>query len=378
MLNLIGETMKMYDIVVAGHICLDLCPAFETNQPQDLSTLFRPGRLINMDGVTISTGGAVSNTGFALSKMGLRVLPAAKIGDDPFGVLIADIAEKETGSRITMQRGVRSSYSIVLSPPGIDRIILHDPAGNNEFSADDIDYSAVAQAGFFHYGYPPVMRRIYQDGGCELVRLFASAKEAGAVTSMDMSLPDAESESGQVDWVSVLARVLPYVDLFMPSAEEALYMLDRPEYERVAHGGALNFSAIRALGKKILGMGAKLALIKCGIHGIYIKTSPLMSGSFRSKEIFQPSYVAAHFKSALGSGDTAIAGFVAAMVNGHSLIDCARIACASGALCCTTYDAISAIRPIEEIIRTISGPLNNTTLPDTHLHYDERERIYTI
>ncbi len=370
--------MKNYDIVAAGHICLDLCPAFETNQTQDISAFFRPGRLINMDGVTISTGGSVSNTGFALAKMGLRVLPAAKIGDDAFGMLIAGIAEKETGSRIAMQPGARSSYSIVLSPPGIDRIILHDPAGNNEFSADDIDFSEVEKAGFFHYGYPPLMRKVYQEGGSELLRIFAAAKETGAVTSLDFTLPDAASESGRIDWQAVLERTLPFVNLFMPSVEEALYMLNRPEYERITQGGSLDFAVIRALGTKILNMGTRLALIKCGVHGIYVKTSSSSDGSFRDREIFQPSYVVEHFKSALGGGDTAIAGFLAAMIKGFGLNDCMRIACASGALCCTTYDAIGAMRPIAQIRSMLDGPLNRTTLPETYLHYDEKERLYTI
>lgn len=370
--------MKKYDIVAAGHICLDLCPTFETHQSQDIGAFFRPGRLINMDGITISTGGSVANTGFALSRMGLRVLPAAKIGDDPFGTLIADMAQKETGSRIAMRSGARSSYSIVLTPPGVDRIILHDPAGNNEFSADDIDFAQVQDAGFFHYGYPPVMRKIYRDGGRELVRLFTAAKETGAVTSLDMSLPDPESESGCVDWSSVLAKTLPFVDLFLPSAEEAFYMLNRVEYERIARGAPLSIAAVRALGTKILEMGAKLALIKCGMHGIYIKTSLGMDGSFRGREIFQPSYVAENFKSALGSGDTAIAGFLAAMIKGMSLNDCARMACASGALCCTTYDAIGAMCPIAQIQKMLDGPLNRTTLPEAPLHYDKKERLYTI
>ncbi len=370
--------MKNYDIVAAGHICLDLCPTFEAQQTQDLRAIFRPGKLIHMNGITIATGGAVANTGFAMSRMGLKVLPAVKIGDDSFGQLIADLAEKETGSRVSLQPGVRSSYSIVLSPPGIDRMILHDPAGNNDFSADDIDYSAVREGGFFHFGYPTVMRKVYENDGEELLRIFSSAKKMGLVTSLDMTLPDAASESGRVDWLAVLKKTLPFIDMFMPSLDEALYMLDRSEYERVTGGGALNFAKIRSLADRILMMGARLALIKCGVHGIYIKSAGAIGGRFEKMEIFQPSYRVDNFKSALGSGDTAIAGFLAAMINGFNLIDCARMACASGALCCTTYDAVSAILPLQNIRQLLDGPVNQTALPDKHLHYDEKERYYII
>jgi sugar/nucleoside kinase (ribokinase family) len=132
------------------------------------------------------------------------------------------------------------------------------------------------------------------------------------------------------------------------------------------------------MGERIIDMGAKLALIKCGIHGIYIKTSSSMGGDFKHREIFQPSYLVENFKSALGSGDTAIAGFLAAMIKGFKLNDCARIACASGALCCTTYDAIGAIRPIEQISMLLERPLNETMLPASHFDYNDKERLYII
>jgi sugar/nucleoside kinase (ribokinase family) len=381
--------MKKYEMIVAGHICLDLSPAFASAEPQSANTLFRPGRLINMNGITLSTGGPVSNTGFAMSRMGIRVLPMAKIGDDAFGRLIADIADEETRSNIPRQTGVRTSYSIVLSPPGIDRIILHDPAGNNAFTADDIDYSELENAALFHFGYPPLMKKMYEYDGAELARMFSLAKQQGVVTSLDMSLPDAASESGRVNWQSILEKTLPFADLFMPSIEEALFMLDRAEYDRVTtqlsgdeFTDHLNFEKIKELGTKILSMGSKLALIKCGAHGIYIRTSEASRMSEIGKEnwadmeLFQPTYRVEDFKSALGGGDTTIAGFLSAMIRGFSLEDSARLACLSGALCCTTYDAISAIRPIEQIYKLKGNKLNTTQLPLNHLRYCEKERLF--
>ncbi len=381
--------MKKNEIVVAGHLCLDLSPAFDSTQPQSVSTLFRPGRLINMSGMTVSTGGPVSNTGFAMSRMGIHVLPIAKIGDDPFGRLISDISVTQTGNAIRPQAGVQTSYSIVLSPPGIDRIILHDPAGNNAFTADDIDYSALESASFFHYGYPPLMKKMYENDGSELSRMFSLAKQRGAVTSLDMALPDAASESGRVNWLSVLEKALPFVDLFLPSIEEALFMLDRAEYDRIASRLSgdeftqhLDFEKIRNLGTKILNMGSKLALIKCGAHGIYLRTAEashmaqIGKENWTNRELFQPTYRVENFKSALGGGDTTIAGFLSAMIRGFALEDCARIACLSGALCCTTYDAISAIRPIEQIFERRDHVLNATQLPSGHLCYSEKERLF--
>ncbi len=384
--------MHRWDIVVAGHLCLDISPAFDGRQPRKTEELFCPGRLIQVGGAVISSGGLVANTGFALTRLGLRVLPAARIGDDEFGAMLGAIAKQETGCDIPKKPAMRTSYSVILSPPGIDRIILHDPAGNDTFSSDDIDFESVGQAGFFHFGYPPLLKKIYADGGAELLQVFREAKSSGAVTSLDMSLPDPASESGQVDWPHILERTLPFVDIFMPSIEEALLMLDRPGYDRIMaqFGGDftdhLDFSLIRALGNKILRMGPKVAFIKCGAHGVYIKTADTDSmtaigkAEWAGRELFQPTYVVRNFKSALAGGDTTIAGFLTGMIRGFALEDCARIACKTGALCCTTYDAISGILPLHEVLSLIkTEPAKNKTgLPIGWLRWEEDQEIYTI
>ena len=43
---------------------------------------------------------------------------------------------------------------------------------------------------------------------------------------MDMSLPDAFSESGRIDWKSVFTKLMPCVDIAPFSAEEAMFALD--------------------------------------------------------------------------------------------------------------------------------------------------------
>lgn len=381
--------MRKYDIVVAGHLCLDICPALACPDFTTVGQLLRPGRLINLDGVVISSGGPVSNTGFAMARLGLDVLPIARIGDDRFGTLLCEITENETGRSLNQKIGAATSYSIILSPPGIDRIILHDPAGNNSFSADDIDYDAVADSSCFHFGYPPLMRSIYQNEGEELRRIFSLAKDAGAVTSLDMSLPDATSESGQVNWHYLLQKTLPFVDLFMPSAEEAFFMLDRSEYDRILSLCAqqdftqfIDFARLRVLAQMVLDMGTKICIIKCGAHGIYIRTAgaqhmaAIGKEEWANREMFHATYRVEAFKSALGGGDTTIAGFLAGFLGGYGLEDCVRIACRTGALCCTTYDAISGIRTVNEVVGMTDDPHNTTALPHGYLEYDKKKRLF--
>ena len=107
----------------------------------------------------------------------------------------------------------------MIAPPGIDRVFLHNPGSNNTFVADDVDYEVLAGAGVFHFGYPPLMEKMFAEGGAELTDIFRRARETGATTSLDMALPDPNSPAGRVDWDAILKKTLPCVDLFLPSIE---------------------------------------------------------------------------------------------------------------------------------------------------------------
>jgi sugar/nucleoside kinase (ribokinase family) len=149
--------------VVAGHICLDVIP--ELIGSGDFASNFLPGRLLEAGPVTMATGGAVSNTGQALHKLGIDTRLMGKIGNDIFGRVILDIVKSRSahlakGMRIVP--GEASSYTIILSPPHTDRIFFHCPGPNDTFTAADIDYDLLQQVDLFHFGYPPLMKQLYQ------------------------------------------------------------------------------------------------------------------------------------------------------------------------------------------------------------------------
>ena len=84
------------------------------------------------------------------------------------------------------------------------------------------------------------MKALFSDEGKELAAIFEKAKRAGATTSLDMSLPDPDSESGRAPWDRIIRRTLPFVDVFLPSIEEAVFMMQRERFLKMKaeHGGA--------------------------------------------------------------------------------------------------------------------------------------------
>ena len=69
----------MAEVVVAGHVSLDVFPALYG------PLTIEPGRLVVVGPAVLSTGGVVANTGGALHRLGVRVGMVAKVGADVFG-----------------------------------------------------------------------------------------------------------------------------------------------------------------------------------------------------------------------------------------------------------------------------------------------------
>ncbi len=350
-----AERQSKRRIVVCGHLCLDLIPGFPPIE--GTHDYFRPGRLSVVDAPVISTGGAVSNVGLSLHRLGLPVRLVAKVGGDPFGrIVLEGIAGHGSAltKGITAVQGETTSYSLVLNPPGVDRIFLHCPGANDTLVDSDVEDSALEDAAMFHFGYPPLMEKIWSDGGKRLARLLRRAKERGAITSLDMSLPDPASPSGRVDWDDFLARVLPHVDLFVPSVEELLYMTDRPSFDRlVARGGgdaiirAIGFSQLGELAWKAIGRGVSAIMIKLGDRGAYLRTAAKgVAGAkgWENRELYTPVFAVPRVAGTAGAGDATIAGFLASIFRGLAPNEALTMAVAVGGCCVEAPDATSGIR----------------------------------
>lgn len=310
----------MAEIVCAGHICLDLIPTMPRPAAID------PGKLFEVGPCSVSTGGSVANTGAALKKLGVDVALCAKVGVDPFGSMIESILATG-GLHLAWPPDPKenTSYTIVFSPPNTDRAFFHFPGANDSFNPDDIGVDVLGRARILHLGYPPLMRGLYSRPD-RIAALFARARKQGTITSLDMSMPDPNSDAAKVDWTSWLADVLPHVDVFTPSAEELGVMLSMPviqEGERRALAGV----AIR--------LGARMVMLKLGGDGLLLADSA-------GREVIQPC-LPARVVGTTGAGDAATAGLLCSLLHEKSLEEAARIAAAVGAASVEASDATSGI-----------------------------------
>lgn len=365
--------MNNKTIVVAGHLCVDITPKFLPNQKSsNIGDILKPGKLLNVGNAATSVGGVVANTGLALQKFGSNVILLGKIADDAFGSIIEKtFQDYKISEHLIHAKQESTSYTMVLAPPGIDRIFLHHMGTNATFCSDDLDYELIARAGHFHFGYPPLMRSMYINESAELVKIFKKVKELGLTTSLDMAAVEDGSEAAAQNWKQIILNLLPYVDFFVPSIEELGYMMDKKlyhEWNTRANGAditsILNIETdVKPLADTLINWGAKCVLIKCGASGMYLRTasSNVMSQidpqfkSWNDLQIFERSYVPDRILSGTGAGDTSIAAFLKAAIDGYPYKRCLQLAAATGACCITAYDTLSGLKSFDELIARIDS-----------------------
>jgi sugar/nucleoside kinase (ribokinase family) len=341
----------MVDAIVAGHLCLDIIPDLMSLAPGQFDVAFQSGRLVQTGPATLTTGGAVANTGLTLHRLGIETRLIARIGEDHLGkVLCRSISEHGAGLDEAFINSAESStsYSIVISPPGSDRRFLHHPGANDDFSSQDVSDESLLGARLFHFGYPPLMANMYSNDGKQLRELFQRVKSHGLTTSLDMAYPDPESTAGKADWPNILQRVLPYVDVFVPSLDEIQYMLWRKT------NIPLSANLLTRVSNELLGMGVKIVLVKLGNRGLYLRTaskstlndlglaSPQGINLWADFEAWLPCFKVG-VVGTTGSGDTTIAGFLAGLLRSLPPEDALTAALAVGACCVEAADALSGV-----------------------------------
>ncbi len=364
--------MENIEVVIAGHVCIDMIPEFY-NGGEKVTDVLSPGKLINMGGMVSATGGSVPNTGGALERYGINTAFVGKIGDDMLGKSVVSLLESRGSNTdyIKVSDKDSTSYTIVLNIPGIDRMPLHSPGANDTFGKNDIPFELLDNAKLFHFGYPPLMKNLFEDGGDELSEIYTLAKSKGVTTSLDMARPDPDSPAGKVDWDSYLKTVLPSVDIFLPSIDELIFMIDKDNFEsfenKLNNGivlGGVTKEKLAEYADKLIDMGAAIVAIKLGEYGLFLQVSDdekrLSKESFgrvelnniydwKGAKIYSPCLQEKEFLGAIGAGDCTIAGLLTGIMKGESAKEAILSAVATGSCNVEQSDALSGIPTWEEL-----------------------------
>jgi sugar/nucleoside kinase (ribokinase family) len=238
-----------------------------------------------------------------------------------------------------------------------------------------MDFDLVERSKLMLFGYPPWMKKLYDNTGAQLTKILKKTKELGTTTALDLSIPDVNSPAGQVDWKAILNEWVPLSDIMVPSAEEVFFFLYKDKFLDIkANLGPkdsvldhMTVKDISTLGSDLIEMGAAIAMVKCGHRGLYIRTAGQdrlaklgAAGcsdpdNWANRELWFPVYEEEKFVGALGSGDSAIAGFLSAFVWGHTIESSLRYANAAGSMNVTVPDGLTWNKGFEDLTKRIEA-----------------------
>ena len=302
----------MTDVVCLGILVADVI-ARPVDRVPDSGSLALVGEIV------LRGGGCALNTGTALTRLGLSVACAGKVGGDAFGDFVIGLLDERGVDRSLVARdaSLPTSATVVLVDEAGERTFLHVPGANGTVGADELDLDRVLAARALHVAGALVMPAL---DGEPTATLLAEAQRRGVTTSLD-TVWDATGE-----W-SRLEPSLPHLDLLCLSHAEALALSGEREPEDAAAWARAR--------------GAGTVAITLGADGCYAEDDEFAG------RVAAPRVEAV---DATGAGDAFAAGMIYARLQGWPLERASVFANRVGAAATTAVGAAEGLPRIEVVL----------------------------
>lgn len=304
-----------YDCVVCGEICVDL-PV----RPIDHRTPLRELDLVRVEPIQPGGGGIVANSGMAMARLGLKVAACAFVGSDAWADVLNGLLAREgvdTAHLMRHPESPTSATAVLVDDDGEHTFAYHSGASRRLDRTTLLDrLELFEQAQFALFGYYALMPELEE----ELPEVLREVQARGCRTAMDAA--------GGGGSMQPLDRILPYLDIYVPSSDEAASQsgLSDPR-EMIAT--FRQYAPTSLLGVKL---GAEGALL-----------SP-RDGEFIE---IQPVEPPAPIVDTTGAGDCFYAGLLTGLVRGMSVEEAGRFGAAAGASSVTQIGAIAGVQSYE-------------------------------
>jgi len=303
---------RTYDCVTCGSCVADLLV-----RPVPLNDALGGGRLLEIEPIEVATGGIACNAGIALARLGMKTAVFSYVGRDVWGATIRQRLQSEgiDAERLLTHPDRATSTTAVLIDPGGERTFAHCVGAprlmNKKLFFDHLDLFAKSR--MMLLGYYSLMPNLESD----LPEVFAAIRETGCRTALDAA--------GGGGTMQPLDRILPHLDVYVPSLVEAVHQTGLEDPKRILdvyrHCGAPG----------VLG-------VKLGSQGALLSSKP---GEYVEIPCIDPP---GPVVDTPGAGDTFYAGLLAGLLRGLSIDAAGRLAAAVGACCVTAFGACAGLR----------------------------------
>lgn len=303
-----------HDVAVIGLYILDILG-------RPVSRIPERGGVDFIDEIRLTVAGTAGGTVIDTAKLGLKSLAVGAVGDDEKADWVLMTLQKHGIDTSLMQRikGVPTSATILNIRPNGERPALHVRGASDHFEVPPALYDRVFDAPIIHLGGTGLLKRL--DGPASLA-LLREAKARGRTVTFDLIAANAET-------ARIVLPLLPFIDYFMPSIEEAREMSGQATPEDCA--------------RYYLDHGAAACVFTLGGDGAFYAHR---DGTRLRQKAFDISVV-----DTTGCGDAFDAGMIAAIHHGMDVEVSLRFAQATAGLVATGLGSDAGITSFEDTLR---------------------------
>jgi sugar/nucleoside kinase (ribokinase family) len=280
--------------------------------------------------VSMSTGGDALNQAIVLSKLGHKPGLLSMVGSDAQGEYLINECKKNgvDVEGVVITEKFPTSTSVVLITADGERSFISQKQGTtiDEFCLSDIHFQQlmpgvrVVSIGSLFCG---------QKFDTQICILLEKAKKIGAYTVAD-TVPNKDKAG-----IEELKDVLPFLDYFIPSEEEALFYTGKKTVLEAA--------------ELFRNYGAGTVIIKQGKKGAFVLTG---KGGFTV-----PAYPA-EVVDTTGAGDNFVAGFISGLLRNQPLDICFEIAGITASIAIGSVGATTGIKNFDQIQALIGNDIS--------------------
>jgi len=302
-----------YDVSIIGLYILDVLGRPVTKIPDR-------GNVEFIDEIRLTVAGTAGGTVVDAAKLGLKCLAVGAVGDDEKADFVIATMQKFGIDASAMQRlkGIPTSATILNVRPNGDRPALHVRGASDHFDVAPETYDQVFDAPIVHLGGTGLLKKL--DGAPSRI-LLQEAKKRGKTVTFDLIAASAET-------IKIVQPLLPYIDYFMPSIEEAKDMSGQGTPEDCA--------------KFYLDQGATCCVFTLGAEGAFYAHKD-------GTRLKVPAYDI-NVVDTTGCGDAFDAGFITALHRKMNPEESVRFAQAAAALVATGLGSDAGIVSFDDTL----------------------------
>lgn len=283
-------------------------------EPMGLLIAQSEGSLDSVAGYSLAVAGAEFNVATGAARLGHYVSYLTKLGDDPFGKLIARTLRNnkiDDGNVLyTKERTTGFMLKSKVSKGDPEIFYFRKGSAASTLSSEDVEHIDFSK--FSHVHLTGIFPALTDSTRAAMMTLIKKAREANLFISFDPNLRPQLWPSQEV-MVKTLNELATYADLVLPGEGEGKILCGSEDAHKI--------------NDFYQSLGAKMVVTKLGPKGALVRNG--------SAETTVPGFIIDKVVDTVGAGDGFACGVLTGLMEGLSLEQAAERGCAIGAIQCT-------------------------------------------